>query len=119
VDLFAELHRAHACPPGCPHCRRVTHEETLAERYGGLVRSDTGLRLAAGFVEWELPFPLFSDDPVEDWLVREALLTRFYRQAERDVAARRAGEEGAAQRECDEQEARQRLDRFREEQGVG
>lgn len=42
-----------------------------------------GIRLASNFVRFGLPFPPFSDDPIEQWLVSEALLARYHREVGR------------------------------------
>jgi hypothetical protein len=84
TDAGATLERAfrreHRCRRGCPGCasaRRSMVSPTLSSRFGALIEGEAGLRFAQARAESGQPFPPFSDEPYEQWLVEEALLLRY------------------------------------------
>lgn len=88
-DVSGELRARHGCEHGCPGCRGVELElrgESLVDRFGALVASAAGLRMAAAHANHGIAFPRLAVDPLEQWLIEEALMVRF--QAIRDEAHR-------------------------------
>jgi hypothetical protein len=107
------LRYEHRCGPRCPSCRayrRALRPEGLLERFGELVAGESGWRYARAHAENDLPFPQFSSDPHEQFLVCEALSVRY-------DASRRQAEEAQEARVSAENEAHERLAAYR--QGAG
>lgn len=108
AGLSERLAAAHGCRDGCAACGRADREalpRTLSERFGPMLEGPLALRIAGAFVDWKLPFPRFSADPLEQWLVEEALMSRWadeVRRAADAVAAR-----SSASAEADELLARE------------
>ncbi len=88
------LRFGHRCGPRCLGCRVYRADlrpETLVERFGKLVAGESGWRYARAHAENGLPFPQFSIDPHEQFLVCEALSVRYEvtrQQAQADSEAR-------------------------------
>jgi hypothetical protein len=97
--LARALREAHGCPPGCEACRRQSDEPEPGglARFLPLVTGEVGLRFGRAHAKFGLPIPaeLFTADPLEQWLIREALMERYAEQARRE---QEAAEEREAQR---------------------
>lgn len=53
-------------------------------RFRRLVTSNAGLRFAHAKAEYGVEIPCLSDDPFEQWLVEEALMTAYHERRHRE-----------------------------------
>jgi hypothetical protein len=79
-DLVRKLREAHGCSPDCGACKSELDEYRVPSfrRWTKFVNSDEGTRIAIAVVEYKATFPKFSDDPLEQFLIEEAVLGRYY-----------------------------------------
>jgi hypothetical protein len=90
-SLITSLQYGHGCAPGCPLCQHAADLQRtrgIAD-FAPLIRSQSALRLARHARRQHGTFPTFSDDPVVQFCIEEALIEKL------DAHERRQHEEAA------------------------
>lgn len=106
-ELVKALRAAHECNEDCFLCKEELEQYTVKpySRWSEFVNSDQALRIGLAVMEYKATFPKFSDDPVEQFLIEEAVLSNyFFKKAELETEQ--------IERQSVEQQAKQELAEF-------
>lgn len=99
-EVIAQLRSAHGCNDDCFLCREEQDHYKIPKlaRWNHFVSSNAAMRIAFAVIENKVTMPVISADPLEQYLIEEAILERYYtekREAERQMQEQQEAQQKA------------------------